>query len=80
MEQLGKASAPPAQEPLIARERDVLKLPAQRLTNRRIAERLVVSERTVRFHVSNVLAKLGLDNRVQAARYALEHRWVDADG
>ena len=60
-------------------EREVLQLLARGLTNRQIADRLVVSERTVRFHVSNVLAKLGVENRVQAARYALEHGWVDAE-
>jgi NarL family two-component system response regulator LiaR len=79
VQQLGKANAaPPAAEPLTARELDVLKLIAQGLTNRQISARLVVSERTVRFHVSNVLAKLGVENRVQAARYALEHGLVDA--
>jgi NarL family two-component system response regulator LiaR len=42
------------------------------LTHQEIAERLVGSERTVRFYVSNISSKLGLTNRVQAARYALE--------
>ncbi len=80
VQRLGKASAaPPAADPLTSRERDVLKGIVQGLTNRQIADLLVVSERTVRFHVSNVLAKLGLENRVQAARYALERGLVNSE-
>jgi two-component system, NarL family, response regulator LiaR len=45
---------------------------AQGLTNDEIAEKLVVSERTVRTHVSNILAKLQLANRTLAALYALK--------
>jgi NarL family two-component system response regulator LiaR len=58
-------------EPLTARETDVLRLVARGLPNEAIAERLAVSEPTVRTHVSNVLAKLRLKNRTQAALYAL---------
>jgi NarL family two-component system response regulator LiaR len=49
----------------------VLKWVAQGLSNQEIADRLVVSERTVRSHVSNILDKLHLANRTQAALYAL---------
>lgn len=63
---------PPSRDPLTAREMEILKHVAQGLTNDEIAERLVVSERTVRTHVSNILAKLQLANRTQAALYALK--------
>jgi NarL family two-component system response regulator LiaR len=62
---------PPTTEPLTEREMAVLRLVARGLTNQDIAEELVISEGTVRFHVSNVLRKLHLANRTQAALYAL---------
>lgn len=62
---------PPTEDPLTEREVDVLKLVARGLSNDDIAEELVVSERTVRTHVSNILGKLHLANRTQAALYAL---------
>lgn len=63
---------PPTKDPLTERENEILRLVAQGLTNDEIAEKLVVSERTVRTHVSNILAKLQLANRTQAALYALK--------
>jgi len=51
---------------------EVLKLLAQGLQNKEIAEELVISERTVSTHVSNILSKLHLANRTQAALYALK--------
>ena len=54
---------------LSAREREVLDLVAQGLTNRQIAERLVISPVTARNHVSRILGKLELDNRTQAAAW-----------
>ena len=62
---------PRTEEPLTAREVEVLRLVAQGLSNQEIAERMVVSERTVRTHVSNILSKLHLANRTQAALYAI---------
>ena len=68
---------PPTEDPLTERELEVLKLVAQGLPNQEIAEMLVLSERTVRTHVSNILSKLHLANRTQAALYALREGLVD---
>jgi len=62
-----------AVEDLTARELQVLRLLAQGLTNKLIAEELVVSEKTVKTHVSNILAKLHLSHRTEAALYAVRH-------
>ncbi len=62
---------PPVENPLSERELEVLKLVAQGLTNHEIALRLVRSEWTVRTHVRNILGKLHLANRTQAALFAL---------
>jgi non-specific serine/threonine protein kinase len=56
---------------LTPREADVLRLLARGLTNRQIADALFVSPRTVNFHVTNLLAKLGLDSRAAAAAFAV---------
>lgn len=66
------SSLPPTAEPLTEREVEILKLIAQGLTNQEIATQLVVSERTVGNHVANILNKLHLANRTQAALYALK--------
>ncbi len=62
---------PLTEEPLTEREVEVLKLVARGLSNEDIAQRLYISERTARTHVSNILSKLHLANRTQAALYAL---------
>ena len=63
-------------EPLTDREVEVLKLVATGLSNVEIAERLVISERTVGAHISRILDKLHLSNRTQAALYALREGLV----
>jgi two-component system, NarL family, response regulator LiaR len=65
------------EEPLTEREAEVLKLVAKGRSNQEIAEKLVLSERTVGTHVSNVLGKLHLANRTQAALYALRKGLTD---
>lgn len=69
----------PQGEPLSPREHDVLRLVAHGLGNEEIGKRLFISEATVRTHVSNVLAKLGVANRTQAALYALREGLVSID-
>ncbi len=62
---------PPAEHSLTPREVTVLKLVARGLTNQEIADELIISEWTVRTHVSNILQKLHVVNRTQATLYAL---------
>jgi DNA-binding NarL/FixJ family response regulator len=66
------AELPPAEKPLTPRELEVLQYVAHGLSNREIAEELGVSVRTVTTHVRNILDKLHLANRTQAALYAIE--------
>jgi NarL family two-component system response regulator LiaR len=61
---------------LTEREAEVLKLLAEGLTNAEIAARLFVGEETVKTHVANILRKLGLAHRTQAAVYALRNGWA----
>lgn len=65
-------------EALSPREREVLALLAKGLSNKKIAEALGVTEKTIKTHVSSVLAKLGVKDRLQAALYAQERRLGEA--
>ena len=65
------APKPQAADALTEREREVLVLVAQGLSNQQIADSLVISERTARTHVSNILGKLGVASRTQAALLAI---------
>jgi NarL family two-component system response regulator LiaR len=64
---------------LTSREEEVLRLIARGLNNREIAETMVISEKTVKTHVSNLLGKLGLEDRTQAAIWALKHNLGSKD-
>jgi NarL family two-component system response regulator LiaR len=73
------ANLPPTEDPLTEREVDILRLVARGLSNQAIADQFVVSERTVRTHISNILGKLHLANRTQAALYALRQGLANLD-
>jgi len=73
------AEVEPAPEALTAREMMVLQLIAQGLSNQEIADRISVSEPTVRAHVSRILGKLHLASRTQAALYAVREGLTDTD-
>lgn len=80
MTELNRPSETPSVgEPLTEREDDVLKLLALGMSNQEIADKLVISERTVRTHVSNILMKLHLANRTQAALHAWREGLVSPD-
>lgn len=64
------------EHPLTEREREILVLVADDMSNKEISSRLAISEHTVKNHLKNILQKLHLANRVQIARYAYEQGWV----
>jgi DNA-binding NarL/FixJ family response regulator len=68
-----EVAVPPTVADLSAREVEVLRLIAKGASNREIAEHLVISEGTVKNHISNILNRLGLRDRTQAAIYARDH-------
>jgi NarL family two-component system response regulator LiaR len=70
---------PPTPDPLTDREMEVLRMVAKGLNNPEIAQQLVITEATVRTHVSNILGKLHLANRVQATLYALQEGIASLD-
>jgi NarL family two-component system response regulator LiaR len=71
---LRRPPPPDPLQPLSPRERDVLQLIARGRSNRQIARDLAIGEQTVKTHVRSILAKLGLQDRVQAAIFALRHQ------
>lgn len=73
-----RRSDPGPVEALTDREREVIGLLAQGASNKEIASALFITERTARTHVSNILGKLGLASRTQAALYAVEHHLGDS--
>ena len=64
----------PKRTSLSARERDVLRFVADGLSNKQIARRLEITERTVKYHVNSAMTKLGADNRAQAVAVAVRRR------
>jgi len=68
------STLPPTPDPLTSREVEVLDCIAKGLSNNEIASELIISDRTVNAHVSNILKKLHLANRTQAALYALQKK------
>ena len=70
---------PPLGHDLTAREIEVLGLMCEGLSNPEIAERLIVSKSTVKFHVSSILSKLQAASRTEAVALALQNRLVDAE-
>jgi DNA-binding NarL/FixJ family response regulator len=73
-----RKTEPDATEPLTDRERDVLRLLGQGMSNKEIGSALFITERTARTYVSNILGKLGLASRTQAALWAVEHKLAEA--
>ena len=72
--QTRKASTSP--DGLTAREVEVLRLVAQGLTNEQVAQRLIISPRTVDTHLTSIYSKIGVSSRSAATRYAMEHHLV----
>jgi DNA-binding NarL/FixJ family response regulator len=68
---------PIREDPLTAREREIVKLIAEGYSTRRIAESLVISEKTVDRHRTNILVKLGMHDRVELTRYAIRRGLVE---
>jgi DNA-binding NarL/FixJ family response regulator len=68
---------PLREDPLTAREQEVVKLVAEGHTNKQIAQELVISEKTVERHRANILEKLGMRDRVELTRYAIRHGLIE---
>lgn len=80
MEKVARPAVPEIQvEDLTDRELEVTQLVAQGRSNHEIAQELVISEKTVKSHVSNILSKLHLDDRTQLAIYAIKKGLVDQE-
>jgi two-component system, NarL family, response regulator LiaR len=74
---VGKPGGEPAPDDLTQRELEVIRQVAQGRSNQEIAQELVISDKTVKTHVSNILGKLQLADRTQLAIYAIKHGLVD---
>jgi DNA-binding NarL/FixJ family response regulator len=77
--QARRKAAAQIEEELSAREKDVLQCLASGLTNKEIGNKLGIAENTVKNHLKNILAKLHLENRVQAATFAIQKGFVSQD-
>jgi DNA-binding NarL/FixJ family response regulator len=77
---MSEIKLPGSAEELTAREREILGLAANGLTNARIGRELWVTEQTVKFHLSNIYRKLGVSNRTEASRFAHANGLVRAPG
>jgi DNA-binding NarL/FixJ family response regulator len=75
-----RKNEPDPVEPLTDREKDVLRLLGQGMSNKDIGAALFITERTARTYVSNILGKLGLASRTQAALWAVEHKLAEPAG
>jgi two-component system, NarL family, response regulator LiaR len=73
MEQVARAGREPLPEELTDREKEVVRLVAKGMNNRDIANQLIISEKTVKTHISSILGKLSLDDRTQLAIFAIKH-------
>lgn len=70
----------PDPEPLTERELEVLRLVGQGMANKAIARELIITERTVKFHVSAILGKLAVGNRTEAVRVAVQRGLISLEG
>jgi DNA-binding NarL/FixJ family response regulator len=75
----GGVDEPEPENDLTARETEILKMVAKGMSYKQIADRLVVSHRTVQNHVQNTLRKLQMHNRVELTRYAIERGLDEPD-
>ena len=75
--QRARTDQPLREEPLTAREQEVVKLIAEGYSTKQIAEALVISEKTVERHRANILEKLGMHDRVELTRYAIRRGLVE---
>ena len=77
-QQAGSKPDPQPAPGLTERELEVIRLVARGYSNQNIAQELVISEKTVKTHVSNILSKLDLADRTQLAIHAIKHGLIDA--
>jgi DNA-binding NarL/FixJ family response regulator len=70
----------PAEKQLTSREAEIVRYVATGLRNAEVAEKLSISENTVKTHLNNIFHKLGLRDRVEVALYAIRHGWITSRG